>query len=166
MKKFLLTFIIFSAAVIGLSAQQPAEASAENIVSAEEREPMTEVKFAGFHFSLPSRCIVDEQKNSYVAKYPDGSFGISVTRTDSKAPDAGRASTVVRGLARQMHIDGTDVKQLNLNGMKGAIATGRLEGKRVSIAMLVGGGREIQLVVMNSPERDEWTERLLKSLGR
>ena len=169
--KIFSTLILAGCALLTF-AQQPASTQ-EAIDTFEEAAQIvpaplkfSQGSFAGFRFDLPEGALVEQTDNSYIAKYPDGSFGVSMMRTDAKASNQKRATAVVQGLAKSMHLSGSSVRQVEVNGLKGAVATGTVEGSDVSVAILVYGGKELQLVAMSSPEHAGWTAQLLKTIHR
>ncbi len=162
--KFILGMALAAVSVLA-SAQTPAADSGQPVAAAVQQQ-FAKGEFAGFKFSIPAGAEITENGGSYLLKYPDGSFGVSMTRTDARASDQRRAESVVRGLARSMKLSAGSVKPVMINGLKGAMATGEVEGSQVSVGVLVYGGKELQLVVMNSHARGEWARELLKTLTR
>lgn len=164
MKKTL-TALALALAALAASAQEPALTEHEETISVVPVQThYTETRFDGFRFDLPEGCVADTAKDSFIAKYPDGSFGVSMTLTDAKASDQKRATAVVQGLARSMHLPSSAVRQTVVNGMKGAVATGDIEGKRITVAVLTHNGHELQVVAMADPSHLPWTDQLMKSL--
>lgn len=146
--------------------ESPATIPVENNLSTQDRTHFTVAEFDGFRFDLPEGCITETGKNTFMAKYSDGSFGVSMMRTDAKASDQKRATAVVQGLAKTMHLPLSSVRQTTVNGMKGAIVTGDMEGKQVTAAVIVHKGRELQIVAMSDPSHTDWTRQLFKTLDR
>ena len=140
--------------------ESPTTIPMENNISTQDRTHFTLAEFDGFRFDLPEGCITE------TGKYSDGSFGVSMMRTDAKASDQKRATAVVQGLAKTMHLPLSSVRQTTVNGMKGAIVTGDMEGKQVTAAVIVHKGRELQIVAMSDPLHTDWTRQLFKTLDR
>ena len=102
--------------------------------------------------------------NGLTVKYPDGTFGVSVSVESRRGSDQKRCLQLCRKLASQMHIKDAQVTKVKINGKNGAVASGFLESQRVSIAILPSGSKEITCIVMNDPTRAPWADRVLRTL--
>lgn len=155
MKKFLSAAITLFASLIFTFPQAAAQDSTAYV----------KASWQGLDFEMPEG-LVENREKGYIAKSPDGSFGVSLSQADSRSINQKRAASLCQGLARQMHIARPEVKLVKINGMKGAIATGDLENKRVSILILASGGNQIEAVVINDPSRSAWADHFFRTFSR
>ncbi len=159
--------MLILAASLGASAQERTECF-ENDTMPTALSPAVSfipVEYDGFWFEVPAGSIVTEE-NSKVAKYPDGSFGVSATTARVRGSNQKRALEVCRGIAGDMHLTDGKVGKFNSNGLKGAISTGRLEGQTVTVVVVPVNDKELTTVIIATPDRSDWTDHLLSTLRK
>ena len=120
--------------------------------------------YAGFEFELPSGMIV-QNAAGFIAKYPDGTFGISMSK-EEKGSNQKHAYEVCRRLAASMSMPDARVEKVSYGKCGGAIATGHVEGQEVTVLVLPYRDQEVTSVMLASPERKEWAEHFLGTLKR
>lgn len=121
--------------------------------------------YAGFNFEVPAGSVV-EKGSGMIIKYPDGTFGVSLTNTEERGVNQKRAFEVCRLLATKMHLPNPHVEKANFGKSKGAKATGELEGQQVTVLVLPYNDQQVTTVVLASPDRKEWTDHFLRTLKR
>lgn len=84
------------------------------------------VDYAGFDFQVPAGTIVDKG-SSVVAKYPDGSFGLSMAN-ENTASNQKIAFETCRRLAAQMKIPNAKVEKVSYGSSNGARRNHRRTG--------------------------------------
>ena len=121
------------------------------------------VSHDGVSFEAPDSCI-ELHGNGLTVKYPDGTFGVSLSTEPRRGSDQKRCLQLCKSLAAKMHIKDAEVKKVKINGKNGAVASGFLESQRVSIAILPDGNKELTCIVMNDPSRAAWADRVIRTL--
>lgn len=119
--------------------------------------------FGGFEFEIPAGCIVERGERMLV-KYPDGTFGISMSSVEKTAPDQKTALEICKRLATSMHLPDPKVERVQCGKSSGAKASGILEGQQVTVLVLPAGDHEITTVILATPGRTEWVNHFLESL--
>lgn len=123
-----------------------------------------DMDYAGFDFKIPAGTIV-EKGSTLIAKYPDGSYGLSMAN-ESKPSNQKIAFQICRRLAAEMKIPNAHVNKVSYGKSNGAKATGTLDGQQVTILALPYGDQQVTVVLLNSPSREEWARQFLNSLKR
>lgn len=123
------------------------------------------ISYAGYNFEIPAGSLV-EKGSTVVVKYPDGSFGVSMSNTEQSVPNQQSAFLTCRRLAQQLHLDDIKVTKETHAGVKGAVARGVLEGQQVTIMILPVTGSQVTTVIMASPARSAWADHFMQSLTR
>lgn len=165
---------IMTACICNASAQQP-EAAQESVTEVgagaqagtqveTETQDYIGLDFAGLRFEVPAGTIV-EKGSSLVAKYPDGTFGVSITNT-ARPSKQKFALEVCRRNVADMRIKNAKVEKLKVGNAAGAMASGDLEGQKVTIIVLPCDNRELTTVILATPTRSEWVEHFLATLKK
>lgn len=123
------------------------------------------MNYAGFDFEIPAGTVV-ERGSSFVGKYPDGSFGVSMSNTARRAPNQKVAFELCRQLATSLHLPDPKVEKVKYGKASGAKATGRLEGQDVTVLALPYGDQEVTTVILATPMRSDWVDHFLATLKR
>lgn len=123
-----------------------------------------DMDYAGFDFKIPAGTIV-EKGSTLTAKYPDGSFGLSMAN-ENKGSNQKIAFRICRRLASEMKIPNAAVDKVSYGKSDGARATGTLDGQQVTILVLPYGNEQVTIVALNSPAREEWKNQFLRTLKR
>lgn len=166
MKKILFT-ILFVSAVASASAQYKADkadtAPTEFAEAPDDVQMYKPVAADGVLIQVPDQCLVQRNESVVTAKYPDGSFGVSVEVDDKKASQK-ECYQICLTTAKNDKLKDISVKKVTINGLKGAVAYGILENRQVSIIVLSGKRGRYSVVMMNSPERSEWARHAVRSI--
>lgn len=123
------------------------------------------MSYGGFDFELPAGTIV-ERGSSLLAKYPDGSFGVSMTNEGNRAANQKIAFELCRKMAASMHLPDPRVEKVSFGKCGGAKATGRLEGQEVTILVLPYDSQQTTTVILATPHRSDWVDHFLQTLKR
>lgn len=121
--------------------------------------------YAGFEFELPAGTVIDKG-SSLVAKYPDGTFGLSMTNVEKRGSNQKIAFEVCKRLATSMHLPDPHVEKVQYGRCGGAKASGELEGQQVTVLVLPYNGQEVTTVILATPGRSEWVNHFLRTLKR
>lgn len=125
--------------------------------------------YAGFEFELPAGCVVDKN-SSLVAKYPDGSFGVSMSNVEKRGSNQKIAKEVCNMTAQAFKLPNAKVKEIEVGSglakSKGAMTSGKLEGQDITILVLPYNGQELTTVVLATPNRLGWVNHFIDSLKR
>lgn len=169
-----MTAAVIAAAAGGACAQTPAVENADSTLIRTDAPAVDEkgeaqwfinMDYAGFDFELPAGTVV-QKGSSFVAKYPDGSFGISMSNVEKKGVNQKLAFEVCRRLATSMHMPNPHVEKVHFGKCGGAKASGILEGQHVTVMVLPYNDQEVTTVIIATPERQEWVDHFLKTLKR
>lgn len=154
----------------GLRAQAPdltgeaPDLTGKTDVVAVETVPYINSEYSGFRFELPAGSIIEKGEN-LVAKYPDGSFGVSMINV-ARPSKQKIALEVCRRNAADMRLKNARVEKVKYGDASGAKATGELEGQHVTILVLPYGNREFTTVILATPSRTEWVDHFLETLRK
>lgn len=121
--------------------------------------------YAGFEFEIPAGSVV-ERGQTMVVKYPDGTFGLSMSNTAKKGSSQREAMELCRRLATSMHLPNPSVERVNFGKCSGAKASGMLEGQHVTMLVLPYNDNEVTTVILATPSRTGWVEHFLETLKR
>lgn len=121
--------------------------------------------YAGFEFELPAGIVVDKG-SSLVAKYPDGTFGVSMSNETEHGTNQKIAFELCRRLATELKLPNPKVNKVCFGRSNGAKATGMLEGTEVTILVLPHDGEQMTTVMLAAPQRSAWAEHFLQTLKR
>lgn len=174
MKRYLITgatAVILGCSGLCASAQKtsgisPAQQQAA-AAGATETEPDWSVNmdYAGFDFQIPAGTVV-QKGSSFLAKYPDGSFGVSMTNIAKPGANQKIAFEVCRRMAETMKLPDPDVMKVKYGKCSGAKATGTIEGQQVTVVVLPYDDQEVTTVILAAPGRQEWVNNFLRTLKR
>ncbi len=143
-------------------AQQPAQ-SAEG--TSAEMPWYIPLSYNGFNFDIPAGSIV-EKGSTILVKYPDGSFGLSISNVESEGGGQQAAFLTCRRLATQLKLEDASVRKETIGGVDGAVAKGRLEDRDVTVIILPVSGQETTMVMMATPNRQAWADHFRQSITR
>lgn len=143
-------------------AEAPAAAPA---ASTRETPWYISLDYAGFEFEVPAGSIVEKGSNMLV-KYPDGSFGVSMSNVEKRGANQKIAYEVCRRLATQMHLPNPVVQKVKYGKCGGAKASGELEGQKVTVLVLPYNDQEMTTVILASPDREDWMRHFEQTLKR
>lgn len=155
--------VIAGIAFQGAQAQEPSAQSATSVVETETVSYMPS-EYSGFRFELPAGTMI-EKGSSLVAKYPDGSFGISMTNT-ARPSKQKFAYELCKRNADQMHLRSPKVEKVKYGRAAGAKATGILEGQHITILVLPYDDQEMTTVILATPNRTDWVDHFLSTLKK
>lgn len=165
------TAIAFMAGSLGASAQQTSGISAAEQQAAAadstETEPnwFVNMDYAGFDFQIPAGTIV-QKGSSFLAKHPDGTFGVSMTNIEKPGANQKIAFEVCSRMADTMKLANAEVMKVKYGKCAGAKATGTLEGQQVTVVVLPYDDQEVTTVILATPSRQEWVNQFLRTLKR
>jgi len=148
-----------------LSQEEIKQQAAGNVSNDGQAQWYVNMDYANFDFELPAGTVV-QKNSSFLAKYPDGTFGISMSNVEKKGSNQKLAYEVCKRLATSMHLPNPQVEKVNHGKCGGAKATGILEGQQVTVLVLPYGDQEVTAVMLASPERKEWADHFLRTLKR
>lgn len=120
--------------------------------------------YAGFKFELPAGTVV-ERGSSLLAKYPDGSFGVSMSNV-AKPSKQKFAYEICQRNVLEMKLKNAKVEKVKYGKAAGAKATGDLEGQKVTMLVLPYDDQEVTTVILATPNREEWVNHFLETLKR
>lgn len=165
-------------AASNMYALEPADTTARPFLSTEDLNKarnavaddgtaqwFVDMSYAGFDFQLPAGTVV-EKNSSLVAKYPDGSFGVSMSNVEKRGSNQDLAFKLCRQLATSMHLSNPKVQKVTFGKCKGAKASGVLEGQEVTVLVLPYSGQEVTTVILATPNRTDWVDHFLRTLSR
>lgn len=144
--------------------EQVARQAEGNIGKDGSAQWFVDMDYSGFNFKIPAGTIV-EKGSTLVAKYPDGSYGISMAN-ESLPSNQKIAFQVCRRLATEMNIPDAKVNKVSYGRSNGARATGNINGQEVTILVLPYDNQQVTAVVLNTPRRADWTRQFLSTLTR
>ena len=121
--------------------------------------------YSGFEFQIPAGTVV-QKGSSFLAKYPDGSFGVSMTNIAKPGANQKIAYEVCQRMAETMKMPNPDVMKVKYGKFAGARAQGTIEGQQVTIVVLPYDGEEVTSVLLATPSRQEWVNQFLRTLKR
>lgn len=170
--------IILGAGIFALNiAEVRAESPEQSGTSSNERfsgqQAVTEqgdpnwflnMDYSGFNFRIPAGSIV-EKGSSFVAKYPDGTFGVSM-KNEGRAMNQKIAYEECKRMVQSLGMTGAQVRKDKFGKCNGAKATGEVGGQKVSVFVMPYDDQTVTGVVLASPERENWLGELLRSLSR
>ncbi len=133
-------------------------------VATEETIDYMPVDFNGFTFELPKGTIV-EKGSQLIAKYPDGTFGISMQNIP-KASKQKFALELCKRNAAEMGLKNAFIDKAKFGKVSGAIASGDLEGQKVTILVLPYDLQQMTTVIIATPDRTKWVKHFLESLKK
>lgn len=165
MKKIAILMMAFLPLTSGVQARMVSDCAEHEVTTTDVETGFMPVEYDGFWFEVPEGSIVTEE-NSKVIKYPDGTFGVSATTIRERGSNQKRALSICRGIAGEMKIAHPKIEKFSKNGLKGATATGELEGQTVTIAVIPVNDKELTTVIIATPGRTDWTEHLLSTLKK
>lgn len=163
MKKIFMSLLGLALFAVPMMAQDNTPAAPSQETSTTDTPWFLSLDYAGFGFEIPAGSIV-EKGSTLMARYPDGSFGVSMSNQEVRGSDQRRAFELCRMLATQMHLDNPEVKKVTIGGVKGAKAVGGLEGRTVTVLILPTNDQELTTVIMASDNRQDWTDHFLRTM--
>lgn len=150
-----------------LTGEMPSETGQTLPGTAEEKvaDWYVNMDFSGFEFELPAGLIVDKG-TTFVAKHPDGSFGLSMANEKKRGANQNTAYDVCRMLAKELRLPQPVVEKVKYGKCSGARATGKLEGRDITILVLPYDNNQVTTVLLATPDRQAWTAHFLETLKR
>lgn len=148
-----------------LSKEEIKQQAAGNVGKDGEAQWFVSMDYADFEFELPAGIQV-QKGSSFIAKYPDGTFGVSMSNVEKKGSNQKLAYEVCRRLATTMQLPDLQVEKVKYGKCGGAKASGTLEGQQVTVLVLPYRDQEVTAVILASPEREEWAGHFLRTLRR
>ena len=121
--------------------------------------------YADYEFELPAGVVVDKG-SSLIAKYPDGTFGLSMSNESEKGSNQKIAFEICRRMSTELKLQDTHVDKVKYGKCNGAKATGSMEGRNVTILVLPYDGEQVTAVLLAAPERSAWADHFLQTLKR
>lgn len=146
--------------------ETPARPAAD---AADPNDPMSQLDwylsldYDGYEFEVPAGCVVEKGPKMLI-KYPDGTFGVSMTSSEALGMNQKRAVEICRRMTQAMKLPNPWIEKIKCGKAGGAKATGVYEGQNVTVLVLPYDGREITAVMLASPARKEWAEHFIESL--
>jgi hypothetical protein len=164
MKKIIIALAAAMMMAAPMMAQDAHSGASTQVASSKTDTPWyLSLDYGGFTFEIPAGSIV-EKGSTLVARYPDGTFGISVSNQESIGSDQQRAFQLCRMLAKQMELTDAEVKKINVDGVAGARATGKIENSNVNVLILPYHDQEVTAVIMSADSRQEWADHLIQTI--
>lgn len=155
--------LLMSAGILSLDATNPLTETATQSATASTAQTYKPINYLGYTFDVPEECIVDNG-NSLTVKYPDGSFGISLTHLDAPGTDMKRVESLCIGIAKNIKINDAVTEKVKINGRKGVLCKGNAEGENVEILILPAKGKEFTAMIVFRPGREEFAQRFLRTV--
>lgn len=134
------------------------------VTSTGEANWFIDMNYNGFTFQIPAGTLV-ERGSGFTAKYPDGSFGLSMNTVD-KPMNQKYSYEVCKRLAATLKIPNPDIKKVKYGRCRGAMTSGKVEGQLVTVLVLPYDDQEITTVIMATPNRNDWVNHYLETLKR
>ncbi len=147
-----------------LSSPAVAETSAPVAVQPDAGQEFVSTDFCGFTFEVPAGTII-EKGSQLVGKFPDGTFGISMSNSNQPSKQK-FAYELCRRNADYMRLKNAVVEKVKFGSAKGAKAVGELEGKKVTILVLPYDNSEMTTVILATPNRNDWVNHFLQTLKK
>lgn len=163
MKKIVTLLAGAAMIILPAMAQQPViEQTKEQAEALEQANWYVPLSYGGFDFEIPAGCIV-EKNSKIVARYPDGSFGLSM---ENEAVPANQkiAFEKARSYATRYKLTDSKVEKKKIGGVAGAMAVGKLENFTVTVLILPIDDQQVTTVLMTTPGREDWTRHLIESM--
>lgn len=161
LKKYIAAALIACGAFSPVFAQEQVE---ETQAQLPETHEFIHTEYSGFKFDLPAGSMI-EQGESFTAKYPDGSFGVSMLN-EPRPSKQKYAYEMCRRNVDQMRIKNATVEKAKFGSCAGAIARGTLEGQLITIIVLPYDNQEITTAIIATPNRSDWVDRFVASLKK
>lgn len=117
--------------------------------------------YGGFEFEIPAGSVVKKDSKLLVT-YPDASFGVSM-ENEAVGINQKIAFEKVRSYATRYKLEDAKVEKVNVAGVNGAKATGKLENMQVTILILPVNDQQVTTVIMATPERSDWANHFIDS---
>lgn len=153
-----------------LTGETPATLSLQNpdedaVKSDGEANWYVGMDYAGFSFEIPAGTMV-EKNSKLLARYPDGSFGVSMSNVAKSGSNQKIAKQLCTELARTLKLKDEKVEGVKFGKCSGAKATGDMEGQKVTLLVLPYDGEEMTTVIIANDNRTNWVDHLLETLKR
>lgn len=165
--KYLTAIALMIIGSAGVWAQEPASATQESAAANAQHtqnEWYVNTDFDGMNFQLPGGIQI-ERGSAFLAKYPDGTFGVSMEKINKSATKK-VALNLCERLADSLHIPRAGVKKVSFGKAKGAKAQGIIEGKLVTCIVLAYDDHQLQIVIMADKNREAWVKHFLNTLNK
>lgn len=163
--KILITVALFGLG-IGTSYSEEPVSQQQYVVTNETGDTLWYVNndFDGLWFQLPNGMKI-EKGSQFTGLYPDGSFGINIMKINQ--PSTRKiAVDLCKRTADSFHIPRSGVKKVSFQGLKGAQAEGKIDGKTVTIVVVPFDEHQVQIVLMADDNRTDWTRHFLSTLKK
>lgn len=123
-------------------------------------------EYEGFTLSIPTEAVVTQKEGTAIVKAADGTFGMSIeVKADKKAREEA-AVQICRRMVSELGISDARLQRVMVHGLKGARVMGRSQGAPITVLVLDGGKKYLQIVVLNTPMRQGWTDFCLDSVTK
>lgn len=156
--------LLMSAGILSLDATNPpVEQNETSNVASSALQNYKQIDYLGYTFEVPEECIVDNG-NALTVKYPDGSFGISVTHLNAPGTDIKRAESLCKGIAKNIRVNDAVTEKVKINGRRGVLCKGNAEGENIEILLLPAKGKEFTAMMVFRPGREEFAQRFLRTV--
>lgn len=180
-KRIIMALVLLTAIGGYMQAQENKELTGPDLsgdmtpAPAEQRESMVgkdgkaewyvNMDYAGFEFELPAGVVVDKGPK-LVARYPDGSFGLSMVNEAGGGTNQKIAFELCRRIAKEQNIPDMKVEKVKYGKCSGAKASGEADGIETTILVLPYDSEQVTAVLMCTPQRSEWVNHFLRTLKR
>lgn len=123
------------------------------------------LSYGGFNFEIPAGSLV-EKNSKIVVKYPDGSFGVSMENEEFRGGNQKIAYEKAKSYVKRYELKDAKVERITIDGVKGAKASGMLEEHEVTVMILPVNDQQLTVVIMATPNRQEWAQHFYTSLKK
>lgn len=165
MKKFWL-MIILSMMCLSVNAQTDKSVSSEGGSLTRVEGNFSRLDYKGFSMLIPSGSDVNLTDKEAIVKYTDGTYGMSVKVESDKDASASAAVQICRRLVNDLDVRGAKVSRVLIHGMSGGRLEGYVEGAPINVVVLDAGKKYLKLVIINTPNRSDWTNMTVDSVNR
>lgn len=163
MKKFVFTLIAMLSMSLSTYAQELIVTEKETPTKQDGTPWYINLDYSGYEFEIPAGSIVDKGPRTLV-KYPDGSFGVSVTNEEKRGCNQKTALTACTKLAESLGLPKSKVEKVKIDRVIGAKASGTYQGSDITVMVLPYNNEEVSLVLMGAPNRRNWMDHFMESL--
>lgn len=165
MKKFIIAALLLAGCTVASSAQELTVTEKPKAETETATPWYITLDYAGYEFEIPAGSIV-EKNSSLLVKYPDGTFGVSMMNEAKQGSNQKLAFTACQKLAAAMKIPNAKVQKVKFGKCGGAMASGEMEGQKVTVLVLPYNNQEVSTVILATPNRTEWVNHFLETLKR
>lgn len=145
------------------AAQETGMAAAPVEGNATATDWFVTIDYNGYEFEIPAGCLV-EKGPTVVAKYPDGTFGVSMSNVESIGTSQRNCIEVCKRLVKQLKLKDAKIENKKVGKVEGAKATGEFDGTLVTILILPYDDQETTAIIMAAPGRQAWADHLVETM--